>query len=647
MTAQVNILANLEIRGAQNLPVENVVEDLITKLEGLTSEIQANCDNIPAVTQLMKTVRELQFSCSSLIDRNTPDEWHKPAIEWNSNLALLKIQPSLTTNAFEDDIIFKVKKIYEESIGHSDFARALCLARLFLPSYHLSHPPLSRVPSAYLRSYLSFLLEDMAVLYPGDSEKYIRHMEKVGESILEFLTSLYTLPQDRVTVFQHLIQKSDYAVYILYAWGNLRRIMELRFQLIQQICAAFNLNVDWTPPPRQKGQKIRIGIISKTIYSGGETWGMLANIAALDRNRYEIVLIIADKHWNGYHHDINYYRRLVESVDEIVSNDSELVIDQVPWFRNLNLDILWHQTTVGLHGINSNAYLFAHKLARIGCTTFGTYAGTSGNPNFQYCFCIAPVFPSQNWNEELTEKPLEISAPSIDIPVENWVNRFGEFQSADHKTVTRESLRIPSDAVVYFGGATLAKYSPELMMTWLKIIKNVPNSYLVLYPFNPAWYASRETLMGFHAKLQAALMLTGVDSERIKLVKDVGSNDIINMHRWGHIYLGSFPYGGVTSLTEALRSNLCPVCWSGQYLRENGDANILSNHELHDLLARNIEEYIERGTRFGLDASFRASVKARIQDAWVTKRPAFASRIAKETAAFIDKIVEEDLGDTA
>jgi Glycosyl transferase family 41 len=558
---------------------------------------------------------------------------------WHPSFSWLKMHWFGNLDVREKEFLESIAVSYAKGSADNDFLRTFVLARLFLVPYRAPQiADWQNIPAACLKNYIDFLMDPIPLIYAGDGANYLRHMEWTLGKIHEFITAPGVDMPARNAVINATMDKFA-SNHLVIAGGNLLTVMKLRNKIMQYVAQdVFRCGLDWTPRPYDPGRKIRIGIISKTLMAGGETWAMLANISALDKSRYEIVVF----YFNcdpGYTHDLDYYRELGRVVDRIVPlppTDFRFCVEEI---RKQDIDILWHQSHFGLMEGSHAALTFTHKLARVECAMFAMFAATTGNPYFDYFINLEPAFLPKTWENEFSERELNVKGRLIYIP-DKWDER-------PNVIVTRENLNIPADAVVYFGGAAYAKYNGECLTAWLTIIKNVPNSYLVVYPFNVAWAPNMQGVIFYHIRLQEALDRVGVSADRIRIVSNVNGEAIIHMHSWGHIYLDSFPYGGVNSINDSIRGGLCPVASVGQSSLENGDANILTSYGLQDLIVHSIDEYIEHGIRCGTDAAYREKIRARVRQAWETKRQGFWSQVGMSHAAIIEQIVEEKFGGMA
>jgi predicted O-linked N-acetylglucosamine transferase (SPINDLY family) len=554
---------------------------------------------------------------------------------WPYNLALLKLTAYDTLSADEKAMVDSIKASYALGPASPDFARNLLAARLLVPVFDAPTSFAWReIPSHVMRSFLEYQFESTPSIVAGDSEHYCRHLERVMANTMDLVQATDTPAVDRVAAVEVFFRDFCRSHFMVADWNSLP-IMRARYTILSLLAKATGQpSVEWTPPPRIS-QKIRLGITVRTLLAGTETWAMLANLGALDRDRYEIILFCFAFDTN-YRHDIGYYRELLGAVDDIVMLQSEDYKNCVSAVRGHNLDILRHHTHVGLSDTSATALVLVHKLARLQLTNLVMHAATTGNPYFQYFINFKPLRETKERPDEFSETELYLPGIAIYVP-DDW-------RAVPNLIVSRATLNIPAAATVYFSGAAAGKYSAEQLIAWLEIIREVPNSYLVLYPFNPAWSPNNETIIAYHARLKEALERVGVDLDRIRILDHMNGEAIAAMHKEGDIHLSSFPYGGVTTLSDALRGGLAVVCSQGATSRANGDAHILAAFGLQDLIAEGAEDYKAKAVRFGRDARHRADVKARVRDAWTSKHGEIKRQVALAHAGLIDHMADHAFG---
>jgi FkbM family methyltransferase len=148
---------------------------------------------------------------------------------------------------------------------------------------------------------------------------------------------------------------------------------------------------------------------------------------------------------------------------------------------------------------------------------------------------------------------------------------------------------------------------------WFRILAQVPNSYLVMMPFNPNWSDAYPTV-SFHARLGAQAAAAGVAIARLRLHPPVPS--IGHVHRvmeTADVYLDTFPFSGACSLYDPLAVGLPIVARSGAVCRSRHSKAILEEAGLGDWVASDAAGYVARAVELGRDAQRRAAERARVE----------------------------------
>lgn len=618
-----------------DLVPKNILEEYALKVEKILSNTRI--DDYRGMLQNLALLKRLILNlATTLVDQCSPEQADALAVApWPVKLSIPKLTLFDNALAAEQSLLASVAFMYAEGPGTPNFAKRFLLGRLLLLPYRITHEcDWSKIPQPYLKNFILFQFETLSPTQIGDSEKFCRHMENLLASMLKFVDAPKTSPDDRMVVLDIFYNQFNPSTLTMSP-ENARPIMELRYKLLKRSIELYiHSELDWTPPPRNPEKKIRLGLCAGSLLTGSETVAMLAKIGQLDRSKYEIILFFFDLDMN-YYSDISYFRELLEKIDDLVPLRMKDFRKCVELFRQKNLDLLWHQSHVGLSlASHPVALTFMHRLARRQVFNTVMHAHTTGNPNFQYILNLAPPALPKTWEGEYSE--IEINVPGIPIYIpDHW-------HDEPNKIIRRESLDIPADGIIYFSGSAAEKYNAEMMITWLSILAKVPNSYLVVYPFNPTWYPRTDNIIAYYARLYYACSTTGVSPDRIKVLGHVNGEAIAQMMHWGHIHLSSFPYGGVTTLSDALRGNMGVVCYRGKYSRSNGDASIMAAYGLLDLCATSMDDYVEKAVQLGTDPAYLAATKKRIQTAWDTCRPSFREHIARVYAAAIDDIVARE-----
>lgn len=131
-------------------------------------------------------------------------------------------------------------------------------------------------------------------------------------------------------------------------------------------------------------------------------------------------------------------------------------------------------------------------------------------------------------------------------------------------TPVRSDLGGAGDSsVIFISGANYYKIIPEVREAWAEIIRAVPESLLVLYPFNPNWRKSYKEDF-FTEQVQAVFTAHGIETDRLVVLEQLPDpSDVREYLRLADIYLDSFPYSGAASLMDPLFTGLPPVVREG------------------------------------------------------------------------------------
>lgn len=623
---------------SMNPQISQSLSDYVQTIKSVMSSIQGT--NLDSSTPAIINLQKIAFNLAKIFTLCTNEEAsYLASAQWPQEFSLVKLSLQSDLNSNEEKFIGDVRRLYSEHIKHADFARHLLLARLLIRPSSIDHLlPWQDVPQTYLSNYIAYQLETYPLILPKDAEQDYHHYEIVLNKLYDFISSANTAPCDRDAALSTYLKGTN-NISFRCADYNIRPIMVLINKIMR---FSFNealqgTSLDYTFIPRKTTGKIRLGIFAKTLMTGVETLALLNNINKLDRNRYHIILIHSNCGY-GYYSEIQYFRNLFKAIDDVIQVDTSSSKNSVDQIRHLDLDFLWHQSHIGLMDTGWFGYFFLHKLARVQCTMASMNAFTTGNPYFQYYINHKPPFLAKIGDDEFSETEVNVAGVSIYIP-DNW-------QQIPNQYISRESLNIPPDAIIYFSGAAASKYTPECVRAWINIINQVPNSYLILCPLNPGWEPQPETILAFHILLHQALRSNRDVFNRLRLIGHVNGEAIALMHQWSDIHLSTFPYGGVTTLSDSLRGGLCPVCISGHYSRSNGDASIMDGYDLLDLVTHTPEEYEKLAIRFGTDKVFRVATKKRVNESFAKRHSQLKEEIALSYAAVINQIVNQEFPGT-
>jgi predicted O-linked N-acetylglucosamine transferase (SPINDLY family) len=219
----------------------------------------------------------------------------------------------------------------------------------------------------------------------------------------------------------------------------------------------------------------------------------------------------------------------------------------------------------------------------------------SGLPSIDYFIADPYVLPEnaeQHYNEKIWRLPQTYLA----------VQGF----EAEVPTLRRSDLSISSDAVVYLTAQVALKRNPHTMRLQLKILKEVPHSYLLIKGL-----ANQEYVQAIFLQIAQE---EGVSADRLKFLPMV-ENEYIHRANLNiaDVVLDTYPYNGATTTLETLWMGVPLVTRVGTTFSARNSYTFLRNVGVSEGVAWTDDEYIEWGVRFGRDETLRQNVSWRLR----------------------------------
>jgi predicted O-linked N-acetylglucosamine transferase (SPINDLY family) len=240
-----------------------------------------------------------------------------------------------------------------------------------------------------------------------------------------------------------------------------------------------------------------------------------------------------------------------------------------------------------------SCFILALKPSPIQVTWLGFDA--SGIPAIDYFIADPHLLPqdAENYYSErilrLPQTYLAIDGFEVDVP-----------------TISRQALSIPEDAVIYLSSQTGQKRNPTHVRSQLRVLKLVPNSYLIV----KGW-GEMSIIQNLFSNLAQE---EGVDLERI-LFLPLDQNEFVHRANLqiADVILDTYPYNGATTTLEALWMGVPIVTRVGSQCAARNSYTFLANIGITDGIATTDEEYVNWGTRFGLEPDLRQKVSTQIR----------------------------------
>ncbi|MCH2048239.1 MAG: methyltransferase domain-containing protein [Trichodesmium sp. ALOHA_ZT_67] len=479
------------------------------------------------------------------------------------------------------------------------------------------------IPKWFAIDYLNFMFASPQVFQEiGETDNYY-HFMTGWLSYVHNNISINSESELWQAIARIFVENANWIPLYFTTRPNLKNLYIKRAEIIEFALKKLGLELNYTMPPYQFNRsKIRLGIIKDHYTPQTETYSLLPVFEHLDRSKFEIFLYAIKS--NG--HPLEQYCQ--SRADKFLQLPNELK-NQVQTIRDDNLDILFFGSNITAT-IKNSTLLATHRLARVQVTSINSPT-TTGMASIDYYISGKLTAPTEMTKEHYTEKLVNLEGSGLC------------FQDPIAETLPvvqplRSSWGATNETTIFISGANFYKIIPEIQETWAKILRAVPNSILVLYPFNPNWTNSYP-VGSFIQQMRGTLERHGIHSKRLVVIKPLPSkSDIKKCLELADIYLDSFPYGGATSLLDPLMLGLPPVVVEGNALRFRQGPALLREINIEDLIADGEESYINLAVKLATNSEWRQQKRQEIKEK-MQQNPAFLD--SRSYSAEIGKLFQE------
>ncbi|HIK29164.1 MAG: glycosyltransferase [Oscillatoriaceae bacterium SKW80] len=516
----------------------------------------------------------------------------------------IKDEPLTTTEkAFIREIFAQVSRGFE-----ADYALQYLLAGMLycyahqLPLQYEGAP----IPKWFFNDYINYILQSPPYFQQiGEIDNYYHHMKRC---VARLHANIFNSPSSQLwkeTALSFL--KNAYFLPLYFTKYDLKDLLIQRAEISEYALKNYGYQLDYVFPERPNDrQKIRLGILKIDFEPPKETFATLPVFEYIDRKCFEIILYT----FNITNHPLEQY--CSSRVDHLVKLSNELR-SQVQTIRADDLDILLIGSN--LTAVTNPIFLLTlHRLARLQ-VTFLTSPVITGMSHIDY-YIVGELTAPMQADLEYREKLITIEGSGLcfnnPLPPEEPVEKY----ERSHWGATDETI-------VFISGANFYTIIPELIETWAKIIAAVPNSILVLYPFNSNWLPYYPAKVPFINHIRAIFEQYGINKKCLVVIDTLPSiADVKECLKLADIYLDSFPYSGATSLIDALEVGLPTVVMDGNALPFRQAAALLRELEVTDLITTSEENYIKLAFELATNPEMRRQKREQIQQK-INNNPGF------------------------
>lgn len=367
-----------------------------------------------------------------------------------------------------------------------------------------------------------------------------------------------------------------------YQGGNDREIMSRLGSMYRRMCPDLSFQAPHIDTWRGPQGRVHLGIYSAFLRShtiGKLNFGL---VKYLDRKRFKVTLFVPINEQKDA-----FAEQFKAVADEVVSLPENYAItcDAIAKYR---LDALLYPD-IGMHRLT---YFLAHaRLAPLQMTSWG-HPVTTGIPTIDE-FLSSDLLESDEGESHYSEKLVRFSRlPSC-------------YQRYFLPTLkSREALGLPHDRHLYFCPQSLFKIQPDFDQALRAILDRDPSSeILFLNGEDASWKQALVERLGHSL---------GASKNRVRFIPRIGLTDFLSVIKSVDAVLDPFHFGGGNTHYETFMLGSPVVTLPGEFMRGRVGHGCYRQLGVTDLVARDVQHYVDLAIQTASDKAFREDVCERI-----------------------------------
>jgi predicted O-linked N-acetylglucosamine transferase (SPINDLY family) len=341
-------------------------------------------------------------------------------------------------------------------------------------------------------------------------------------------------------------------------------------------------NHHYQSPP--KNGLLRIGYIASTLDTHSVGWLSRWLFHYHDRSNLQVFIYHVGQVDNNLFNQ--KFFRSKANVSHYLGNNAEEIAALI---KQDEIDILIDLDSLSM----TDTYkVMCYKPAPISITWLGW--DTSGCPAVDYFIADPYVLPadaeeyyrSKIWR--LPQTYVAIDGFEVEVP-----------------TKRRSDYQIPEDSIVYLCSQQSYKHHPDILRLQIQVIKQVPNSYLMVQ-----LRANPESLMQIYQQLTHEV---GISMEQLRFIQPDPDEMTHRANlQLADVVLDTFPYNGATTTLETLWMGVPLVTKVGQAFVARNSYAFMQQVGVTEGIAYTDAEYVDWGVRLGTDLALRQQVMGKL-----------------------------------
>ena len=337
---------------------------------------------------------------------------------------------------------------------------------------------------------------------------------------------------------------------------------------------------------RVRSRRLRIGYVSPDFRRHSVAYFIEPVLRSHDHEQFEVLcysnVLIPDEVTKRIHTYAGQWR-------DIRGISHQMAAEMI---RKDGIDIL---VDLAGHTANNRILLFALKPAPVQVTWIG-YPATTGLSTMDYKivdnYTDPPGMTEQFYTEKLIRMP------------ESFLCYLPDRESPEIK-----ELPALSAGYITFGSFNnFAKVSPEVLALWIKVLKALPGSHLLMKTRGFSDGVTRQYVLDKFTS-------EGIDAERVEMLPwETSSRQHLDLYNQVDIGLDTFPYNGTTTTCEAMWMGVPVITFAGNTHASRTGVSLLSNVGLAEFIARTHEAYLETAVYLASDMERLRLLRKRLRD---------------------------------
>ncbi|MBR1421652.1 MAG: hypothetical protein IJ575_11450 [Selenomonadaceae bacterium] len=369
------------------------------------------------------------------------------------------------------------------------------------------------------------------------------------------LTDAYYLsgdPDRAASILQQFHEPEVYSKYLFLK--NYRETNPLITRARAEVFGNFFENPN--PIPRNKKSKLRIGIISSDLREHAVS-NFVRPFLNLDSKKFLVQVFSTGR--------IDSVTKILQKSKvkwhDLFDRDSTEIFDLI---RREKIDIL---IDLAGHSQGNRLEIFAYRAAPIQICAIG-YTATTGLKSMDYF--LTDEICGESAEDHFTEKLLKLK---------NCHLCYSPLK------IFPETKKSPRNFISFGSFNNIAKLTDEILTAWSQILSRIQNSKLIIKAKICSIQSGREILIERLNRLKLPI-------DRIELRPF--SQNYLEDYRDVDISLDTFPYQGGLTTIESLVMDTPVITIRGNSHGSRFGASILTNANLSELIAENLDEYVEK-----------------------------------------------------